>query len=485
MKRFFILGSLLLSLGCFDSSKSPKLLQQPGVDASAAPTPLKVKADGALQLGELQQPSVSPEMLLAKVNEHAAAGRRETARRLIARFPDVAEELLRGCDAAKAADPAVQFIAQCQDSIAQDRAWQTWLQDVSGAGKQYAVARAEAVANLKQGKHDPVAKASFSPPAGIGNIDANRLLGQALLLSEKPKEAAAMFEAAGNAAGQNFHQSAQCFLLQGEALRRAGKLPEGKAYWTRGVNDAAALMDRQEPVFDPGLWERASYLKPVDANWPEAAVQGWKKLASQRIVPAASAGGSVPEMWLWAASGQARMDRGEYHSALAAFKRGETMTTDANVRAALAVAQARVLLFLNQPKPATAMLAAVAERKDSPYAPSALAILGAMKLADGAADQALALLKRAVEGAAADVPGRAEAEGDLALAYLSVNDEANGLRWLASAQDRFAKAGEVELLARSKANEARYWESRGRAAEQRAAEEFARRIEGDATAMRR
>ena len=459
MKRFVLPALFVFAIGCFDSSKSPKVQHQPGVDASHAPVPLKVRSDGAcLQLGELQQPTVTPEMLLAKVSEHATAGRRESARRLVLRFPDVAEELLRGCDAAKATNPVVQFIAQCQDSIAQDRSWQTWLQEMSGGGKPYAVARAEAIANLKQGKNDAVAKASFSPPAGIGSIDAHRLLGQALLLTDKPKEAAEMFEAAGSAAGQNFHQSAQCFLLQGESLRRAGKVPEGKAMWTRAIDSAAALIDRQEPVFDPGLWERASYLKPVDANWPEPAVAALEKLARKRTVPFAAPSGSVPEMWLWIASGQARMDRGEYHSALAAFKRAESMTTDGNVRSGLAVAQARVLLFLGQNKPATAMLVAVSGRTDSPHAASALAILGAMKLADGAADQALVLLRRAVESNPTDFPGRAEAEADLALAYLSVNNEEPGLRWLSSAQQRFRTDGEHELLLRSKQNEAHYWD---------------------------
>lgn len=467
MMRFILLASMLVSLGCFDSSKSPKTQQQPGVDASAAPTPLKVKADGALQLGELQQPSVTPEMLLAKVSEHATAGRRESARRLVARFPDVAEELLRSCEPSKSTDPTVQFIAQCQDAIGGGTAWQTWLQELGGPSKNYSVMRAEAVSNLKAGKCEPVAKANFAPatPAGIARVDSHRILGQALLLVEKPKEAAAAYAEAGKAAGADAYQAAQCLLLEGETLRRAGKLPEAKARWAEGVEAAAKLLDRPEPILDPGLWERASYLKPVDANWPEAASQSLAKAAMKRTVPFSAPSGPVSEMWLWIACGQARMDRGEYHSALAAFKRGETLTNDGHIRAALAVAQARVLLFLGQPKPATAMLASVADRKDTLYAPSALSILGAMKLADGAADQALVLLRRAVEDGPQDFPGRAEAEADLALAYLSVNNEVHGLRRLASAQQRFRADGEFELLVRSKENEARYWESRGRTLE--------------------
>lgn len=461
--RFATLLGLTFALGCFGKPDRERMPATSSVDASAAPTPMRVKADGAcLQLGELQQPTVSPEMLLAKVGEHATAGRRESARRLVLRFPDVAEDLLRSCDSAKAADPTVQFIAACQDSIAGGTAWQTWLQELNGPAKTYAVQRAEALGHLKAGKNEAVAKASFSAPPGVGRVDAHRIMGQAMLMTEKPKDAANLYAEAAKAAATDDFQASQCLLLQGETLRRAGQAVEARALWIRAVESAAKLLDRPEPVFDPGFWERAAYLKPVDVIWPESAVQSLAKLAQMRTVSFAAPAGAPPEMWLWIASGQARMDRGEYHSALAAFKRGETMTTDANVRAALAVAQARVLLFLGQTKPATAMLASLADRKDSPYASSALAILGAMKLADGANGHALSLLRRAVEANATNFPGRSEAEADLALAYLSTNNEEAGLRWLASAQQRFRADGEHELLERSQANEARYWESRGR-----------------------
>lgn len=474
--RLLAAAVVAAAAGCFGPATAPKPGAVPGSPPAAGP--MKVQANGAcLQLGELQQPTVTAEGMTAKVGEHLAAGRRESARRYVRRFPDVAEDLLRGCDPAKAADPAVQFVAAAHDAARGDSAWQGWLRDLPGPNKAYAAKRAEAMAHLRAGKPKPAADANLpaAAPAGLAKLDALRLHGQALLLLDKPADAAAAFGEAARLAGADAHQAAQCLLLLGESQRRAGQLAAAKATWAQAVEAAA----RADAAIDPGLWERAAYLKPVDAPWPDPAVRALAKIAAKRVTGAAAAGSTTPEAWVWAAAGQARADRGELHAALTAFKRAETMTADAAARDGLTVAQARTLLLLGQPKPAASVLVPVADRAASPHAPAALALLGAVKLADGAADPALTLLRRAVEGTAADWPGRAEAEADLGLAYLSAGDQAAGLRWLAAARAKFQADGDAEVLARTWENEARYWEGIGRAAEAGAARDHARAAEQD------
>ncbi|MBM3983100.1 MAG: hypothetical protein FJ304_23075 [Planctomycetes bacterium] len=152
------------------------------------------------------------------------------------------------------------------------------------------------------------------------------------------------------------------------------------------------------------------------------------------------------------------------------------MTADPITRDGLAVAQARVLLLLDQRQAASAILVDVAGRPNGRYAPAATALLGAMKLAEGAYDPARKLLLQAL-AIPGEWPGRAEADADLGLAYLSSGDESLGLRWLAAAREKFRAAGAVDLLGQSWQNEARYWEATGRASEAAKARELARALE--------
>lgn len=481
--RVAIVGVLAGAVGCF----KPNAAEEPKPSAASEPSagPLKVRSDGAcLQLGELQQPTVTANAFVGKVSELLAAGRRESARRYVARFPDVAEDLLRTCDPARANDPAVQFIAATNDRLCGGDFWQPWLRDLPGPNRGYAAKRGEAAAELRAGRPEPVVSAHLPGTAGANPLlalDALRLHGQALLLTNKAKEAATAFEGAAKHAVGDYHQTAQCLLLQGEAQRRAGQPAEAKATWTQAVAYAAQMLEGLEPHIDPGLWERAAYLKPVDANWPEGAIRAHSQLAARRVLLPGTPGATTHEAWVWITTGLARCERGELHAALTAYKRAETMTTDPSVRDGLAVAQARVLLLMGQSQPAAAILVPVIDSKTSPHAPAATALLGSMKLAAGSAEQALSLLKRAVEGSQTQWPGRAEAEADLGLAYLSVGDSQNGLRWLGAARAKFENEREHELLVRSWDNESRYWDSQGRATEAATCRENVRRIEAGAT----
>src|SRR5262249_45359400 len=86
----------------------------------------------------------------------------------------------------------------------------------------------------------------------------------------------------------------------------------------------------------------------------------------------------------------------------------------------------------------------------------ALATIGACKLADGHAQQALAFLRKALDGSSDDFLGRADAEADLGLAMLSLGDESGGLAQLHSAREKWLEMRESLLLCLD--NEIRYLE---------------------------
>ena len=119
------------------------------------------------------------------------------------------------------------------------------------------------------------------------------------------------------------------------------------------------------------------------------------------------------------------------------------MTSNPLAAARLQIAQTRALVRLGQSSAATAMLINLAGQGDPQVARPAMALLGTLKLRQGAAEQGFNLLHRAVEqDSALAWPERTEAEANLGLAYLIVGDEPTGLRWLHEAQQSFESAGQ-------------------------------------------
>ena len=92
----------------------------------------------------------------------------------------------------------------------------------------------------------------------------------------------------------------------------------------------------------------------------------------------------------------------------------------------------------------------------------ALAVIGAINLQRGRTDEGLGSLKRAVDNPGnARWPGYSQAQADLALAYLTVGKEDDGLRLLREAQDAFQREGRIADLSQCLANEASYWRKAG------------------------
>ena len=471
--------STLLVAGCVPV----QTVSTPADRPSVSPDAKKVLPGSAcLELGETEKPAVTREDFVRKVNELLTGERFNQARILICRYPDVALEALRNATNEQARDGAMQFIAQVHDhqcnpspqpspsgrggATAQSSAqgWQAFLQDRAANPSRYAAyaaVRQQFLDLMRSGKvRDALAlhltKDARTP---LLAIDAHRLLGEALLLDDKASDAVAAFATALKQAQTDHpYQAAQIMLLLGEAQRRAGKNAEGTGAWQQAVLLAAKLLTRPVPVIDPILWERAAYLRPVQCAWPEPVIKQLTPPGNNASLPGQPAAmNGLGEAWLWAHIGQWRLDRNEAQAALVALKRAESLSLDQRFQEQIQLSQARAMAQLQQPATAMAILVRLAGKSDSPCASPALAMLGALKLRDGNSQQALVLLKKAVEQSPSTTwQGRGEAEADLALAYLMSGDEDNGLRWLHSGQQKFEAAHDHEMLLQSLENEANY-----------------------------
>jgi len=239
-------------------------------------------------------------------------------------------------------------------------------------------------------------------------------------------------------------------------------------------------------VPDPTLWHRASYARPVTLAWPDAPVQQVCRFNATTFGGSALAGGSpaptrdpsaVGEVPVWACIGQCYLRRNEPQLALVALKRAEAWASSNEQRDELRLTEAEALIQLGQPGAATALLLNLAQ--EAPRVGSrAQALLGAVKLQQGAVRQGLALLRRAVEeDKVQDWPGRAQAEANLGLAYFMSGDEAAGFRWLHAAQQRFAAAHDTEQLRQCLENEAGYLEKKGKSRQAAAVRDRLRGLE--------
>jgi ATP/maltotriose-dependent transcriptional regulator MalT len=250
-------------------------------------------------------------------------------------------------------------------------------------------------------------------------------------------------------------------LLLGEAQRRSGSLEQATANWIQAVKVGESLLGRPTPVFDPGFWERAAYLRSVKATWPESLGRAFAR--HSRLETPTTSGSE--EALLWASVGQVRLDRLEPHSALAACKRAESMLFESSMRDHMVLMQAQTLIHLNQGSTALTLLATLSTKPGS-VAPRALALMGGLKLKEGNHTQSAALLTRALDyKGAKDWPGQAEAEADLGLTLLILGKEEEGLQRLRAAQKRADVTRDQEFLLECLGNEARYLEHRGKTSE--------------------
>lgn len=460
LARSGLVASVAFFAGCVPTA----LLAPPPPGAPSADGKKVVTGGACLPLGEVEKPAVDAAEFLRHVTDLLTAGRAEAAARFVRRYPDVALEAVRQATVDDAAAPSLKTAARILDEQAGAAAWGPLIQDRADHPerfKAYDAARKQFVDLLRGGKPRDALGVSLAKhaPAPLLEADAHQLVGEASLLADRPADAAAAFAtAAARAQALSPSWACQLGLLLGEAQRRAGKVADGAGSWQQAVVLASRQLTTAAPVFDPVFWEHASYLRPASSSWPGPVMQQFAAVIGDLPNPGNAAAHSLDESWLWAGIGQWRLDRHEPQAALAACKRAESLTLDEKFQARLRLSQAQALAQLDQAAPAMALLAPMAAKTGDPSAAPALAMLGALKLRAGNTEQALALLKKAVEGTSSVWPGRGQAEADLGLAYVMTGRPTEGLQWLHAAQARFESAHDADLLRQALENELRYWE---------------------------
>jgi len=500
-----VAGILLAETGCSVFHSDPQSAKRAGRSDGDGPTtgPRQVRLGGdAMVLGEADEPALRPQQLVDEVARLVDKERPASAARFVERYPDVAWELLRSTPAREARSETLQFIAAAHDRQCTrggpSAGWAALLADRAANPRGYGgydARRRQFLDHLHGGRvkealAQDVASVPKGSPGKLLAIDGLHLSGLALLVDERPAEAAAALDRAARLARDAHpYQAVRLTLLLSEARRRSGDHQAALECWKSATQGATELALADTPVADPILWERISYLRPVDADWPRVVQRSLGRAAASLGMPADDRGQVLPastaaaeragracgEMLVWTCIGQWRLGRGQPQSALVALKRAEAGAGDPREVARLRLAQAQALLALDQPSAARAMLVQMAGDSQPGVSRPATAMLGTLMLQEGSTVQGYNLLRRAVEeDTGFDWPERPQAEADLGLAYLLLGDEEAGLRWLHAAQQKLQAAGDHDQLARSLENELRYFEQQKR---KREAREIRERLE--------
>jgi tetratricopeptide (TPR) repeat protein len=475
----------------------------PAPKAASKPAPTRVRTSGdGYALGDVEQPGLSPQQFVDKIEELLKARQATTAARCVQRYPDVALAVLREPGTVQATAETLQAVARAHDSqcthAPAEAGWTALILDRLRQPNRYVDydrKRKEFMTLVQSGHAEKALEIGITaPPQGVPgsmlSIDAYQLTGIGKVLANRPKEAAEAFNKATRLARADHpYQAANLLLLQSDALRRAGDSAGAEASWHEATEVAAELTIGPKAVADPILWERAAYLRPANSIW-SPAVQGQLAqvnvplgiAAAPRnpIIPVSSGGSVSDEASLWSAIGHWRLTRGEPQAALVAFKRSEAMTSDNYVAGRLRLAQAKAMLRMGQSSAASAILISLAQDNDPRLSHPAMAALGTLKLEQGGTQQGFNLLRKAVEEENFPWPERSEAEADLGLAYLLMGEQQPGLNWLHNAQQNFDAAGEPEQLIQCFENEAAYLEKFGQKAPAQAIRQHLASLQSDA-----
>lgn len=465
--------TLLVAVGCTGSvmlpQKMPLGTAKTASKASSAAKPLYVKAESSGAAFDETDQEAARELLRRRVDDLTVEERFATATAWVYRFPDVAIDTLRTSLSEPAADdPALTLIAAAYDSQCsgptRGGGWSDILrkrQQTPARYETYAASRRELLDHLRQGRPGDAAKIPL--PAAARSlepqlrIDAAHLVATAHLLDGNNDAAVtSLSEALETALRHCPHHAAELGLMLSDVHRRSERYDTATETWQQAVLAATESLQQAIPLRDPNVWERASYLRPVDQRWPQAVET---QLAAAGGMPAAESGRADPaDAALWACLGLWRLERDEPQAALANLKRAETMMPEGESHGPLRLAQAQALYRMDQSPAATALLVQLSHSDQAQIAAPARALLGSMKLQAGDVNVGRRLLEESLKGEVV-WPERGQAEADLGLALLILGEEEEGLGRLHEAQQRFEALGDRESLAQSLFNESEYFKA--------------------------
>jgi hypothetical protein len=413
--------------------------------------------------------SLSIDQFLSRAAELQQQGKAGRLQGLVARYPDVALEMLRSTGPDQAAKPERQAVARAHDKLflapGRIQGWAWALEGMAARPEAHQPdfdTRVRAKGLIEQGRFvaalHPAAPPDPAAPPVLAAEDL-RLQGVALLLDNHPDRAAEAWQRARALAAADACVAGELDVLACVALRKAGRLPDSIAAWRRAASQLTG-------VHDPILWQRLLECKPADAAWPPGVRATFARPQSTTMSASQpSAAEAFDDGLVWEQIAQWRLERNEASASLLAFAQAETQARSEASRSQARIGQARALLVMGKDPPAMAILAAEAQSKYPATSCHALAVIGVIRLEQGQAQQGLTMLKQAVQNpTGARWPGYCLAQADLGMAYLETtkDQEPLGLGLLHEAQQAFQREGRLADLCQCLTNEAAYLQKAGR-----------------------
>ena len=407
---------------------------------------------GGVVLGEVDQPALTVSEFRVTLTELYDQQRERSFQNLVRRYPDIACETLQSMNAESLGNPVLRKLAECLDEyLSPDTPFfSPAFQTSDGSWGPYWDKRAKCWQAIQSGEPAMATKLNLlqhkpRPPATYLRLEDIRLVAIAHMMAGQSESAMRLMEQ-----GVDEFQSApryvlaKMWLLQGEMYRHAGQHDKWRASWQQAVKERALLVNTAG-IADPQFWHRAAFARPSQLSWPMECIEPLRAYLTQHGVPFridADLGTDYREAIVWGAVGLMHLDRDEGQSAVLCFKKAEALIQDRPVAGALQLYQARGLIGAGQPGPASSILIRIiGQHPGADLAGRAQAILGAIKVQNGAIDQGNNLLELALANSDhwPDIE-RQLAQADLALVKLMSGQTEEGLQGLESAYELFAQS---------------------------------------------
>ena len=310
--------------------------------------------------------------------------------------------------------------------------------------------------------------AGFQSP--LLKLEAIRFKGELQVASEQTASAIESFVSGAELAAQVGSSSvaSDLWLMACEASLRTDQVPQARQCWKAATSSQlvsihARSPDQEMPSVDSVFWEQAVRLAHPSDQLPREltmAMAPWCSRIGIQVDPSLT-----PEAALWTAIAEYQIATGQPHVATLSIKRAETQAI-ARIRPYLQITLARAMAAQGQLAVATTILGREAESDNPNIRASALAVLGAMKIHNGAYEQGSQFLGQALSiSEAANWPGRLAASADLANAMLIMGRLDEALDALHEVQVRMLAANKWQSLVHSLENEAAILELEGRGRE--------------------
>ncbi|MFK7765801.1 MAG: hypothetical protein AB8B55_01070 [Mariniblastus sp.] len=426
-----------------------------------------VRLAGGLLLGDTDNLAFSPAELTGLLEEMLESDKRNSARNLVAIYPDVVTKILMGADGQSVSWKKLAEISSLFDEQwggdGSDR-WQDFILSIE-RNPRFIASRQEALKQLENNQPDKVIGMQLSREWGkdralgkLAVVEAHRLEGIAHLMLENNTKSSQHFSSA-IALIQSSHpyQASQIALLVGEAHRHAGELEQWKSSWQTAIDLQSRWLSERE-LSDPSFWKKAAFLRPVSIKWPNKVIRRLENSLRNQNLKFSSDQTSDDEAVVWATIGIQSLKRHESQNAILAFKKSEALVRSSSLKEELQMQQALAMIDGGQQAPASAILLRLGSKKTL-LSDRAKAILATLKLQNGSLAQGMNLLQSAIKSSARwPTAERLRAQADYGLAYLMRGREEQGIGLLNQVYGEFVKHKNFAQASQCLANIATYYD---------------------------